>query len=65
VNKHDDLYVGESGSVVELPAGSSTQVVLPFTGLSNVRGVALNKSGRDIFVADAGNDRVLELPITP
>jgi len=36
-------------------------VVLPFTGLSNPSGVAVNGNGY-VFVTDTGNNRVVELP---
>ena len=37
-----------------------TQVVLPFTGLDNPQGVAVDAKG-DVYVTDSGNNRVLEL----
>ncbi len=43
--------------VVELAAGSSTQSVLPFTGLNSPDGVAVDAAG-DLYVADVGNNRV-------
>jgi DNA-binding beta-propeller fold protein YncE len=47
--------------VLKLPAGSSTPVVLPFTGLHFLRGVAVDSAG-NVYVADFGNSRVLKLP---
>jgi Collagen triple helix repeat (20 copies)/NHL repeat len=47
--------------VFELPAGSSTQQTLPFSGLSNPYGVTLDAVG-DVFVSDYSNNRVVELP---
>ncbi len=40
---------------------ASRQVVLPFTGLNNPRGVAVDTIGA-VYVADSGNNRVLKLP---
>jgi uncharacterized RDD family membrane protein YckC/streptogramin lyase len=45
--------------VVKLAAGSTTQVVLPFTGLGRALGVAVDTAG-NVYVADS--DRVLKLP---
>lgn len=42
------------------PATSSVQAVLPFTGLNNPSGIAVDGAG-DVYVADAGNGQVLEL----
>lgn len=42
------------------PIPPSGATVLPFTGLESPGGVAVDTRG-DVFVADAGNDRVLEL----
>jgi serine/threonine protein kinase, bacterial len=50
-----------NGRVLKLPAGSDTQVELPFTGLDHPYGVAVNSAG-DVFVADYVNGRVLKLP---
>ena len=41
-------------------AKSQSQTNLPFTGLNNPGGVAVNSAG-DVFVADTSNDRVLKL----
>jgi hypothetical protein len=47
--------------VLELPAGSSTPVELPFTGLNNPLGVAVETiSYFYVYVVDSGNGRVLE-----
>ena len=46
--------------VVELPAGG-TPVTLPFSGLNQPGGVAVDGAG-DVFVADSFNGRVVELP---
>jgi serine/threonine-protein kinase len=43
------------------PGSDGAQTVLPFTGLDNPGGIAVSRSG-DLFVADAGNSRVLDLP---
>jgi serine/threonine protein kinase, bacterial len=42
------------------PASASGQTVLPLAGLSGPGGVAVDSVG-DVYVADAGNNRVLEL----
>ena len=56
------VYVGDQNNnqVLELPAGSTTQIVLPFTGLHDPAGVAVSSVG-DVYVCDAGNSRVLWL----
>jgi serine/threonine protein kinase, bacterial len=48
---------------VKLAAGSATQTVLPFTGLSYALypwGVAVDTAG-DLYVTDGSNNRVLKL----
>ena len=57
------VYVTDAGNnrVLKLAAGSSTQAVLPFTGLNNPWGVAVDSSG-NLYVSD-GNNRVLKLPV--
>jgi NHL repeat len=47
--------------VVELTQGSTTQTVLPLTGLSDPEGVAVDSEG-NVFVTDSENNLVLELP---
>ena len=56
------LYVVDMGNnrVLKLPAGSSTQEVLPFTGLHSPDGVAVDNAGT-LYVADTHNNRVLKL----
>jgi DNA-binding beta-propeller fold protein YncE len=49
-----------NGRVVKLAAGSSTQTVLPFTGVSGPLGVAVDSAG-NLYVADPFNNRVLKL----
>jgi serine/threonine-protein kinase len=44
-----------------LAAGTSTQTVLPFTGLSAPVGVAVDGAG-NLYVTDSDNNRVLKLP---
>jgi DNA-binding beta-propeller fold protein YncE len=39
------------------------QVTLPFTGLNEPAGVAVDTSGA-VYVADVGNNRVLKLPVS-
>jgi serine/threonine protein kinase, bacterial len=43
----------------QLPAGSNTQVQLPFTGLTSPDSMAVDNDG-SVYVAD--NNRVLKLP---
>jgi serine/threonine protein kinase, bacterial len=47
--------------VLKLAAGSSTQTVVPFTGLNTPFGVAVDSAG-NLYASDAGNNRVLKLP---
>jgi DNA-binding beta-propeller fold protein YncE len=50
--------------VLKLPAGSITQVKLPFTGFTGPKppnGVAVNSAG-DVYVVDSLHQRVVELP---
>ena len=56
------LYVADTTNnrVVKLAAGSTTQDVLPFTGLSVPSGVAVDTTG-NLYVTDADSFRVLKL----
>jgi serine/threonine-protein kinase len=63
------FFVG--GGVLKLAAGSSTQEVLPFTGLKYPNAVAVDSpsggwlgiaSAGNVYVADSDNNRVLKLP---
>jgi serine/threonine-protein kinase len=47
-------------AVLKLSAGSSTQNVLPFTGLNQPEGVAVDSAG-DLYVVDYGNTWVVKL----
>jgi serine/threonine protein kinase, bacterial len=49
-----------SHQVVKGTADLTTQTVLPFTGLHNAGGVAVDSTG-NLYVTDTGNDRVLKL----
>ena len=66
VDAAGDLYVTdvENHRVLKLAAGSTSQQVLPFTGLRYPIGVAVDAAG-DLYVTDrvpdGSNDRVLEL----
>ena len=53
VDTAGDVYVADTGNnrVLKLAAGSSTQTVLPFTGLHDPDGVAVDTAG-DVYVAD-------------
>jgi serine/threonine-protein kinase len=57
VDRAGDVYVADSGNnrVLKLAAGSSTQTVLPFTGLASPTSVAVDPAG-DVYVADPGLD---------
>jgi serine/threonine protein kinase, bacterial len=46
---------------VKLAAGSATQTVLPFTGINNPYGVAVDSAG-NLYVTDAVNNQVVKLP---
>jgi serine/threonine protein kinase, bacterial len=63
VDSAGDLYVTDTSNkrVVKLAAGSSTQTVLPFTGLASSWGVAVDTAG-NLYVADTTNNRVVKLP---
>ena len=56
------MYVADRGNnrVVKLAAGSNTQTVLPFTGLKNPDGVAVDAAG-NVYVTDTDNNRVVKL----
>ena len=59
----DDLYVTDSrdNRVMRLVKASNTAITLPFNGLNGPQGVAVDGAG-NVYVADAGNNRVLKLP---
>ncbi|OBH46903.1 serine/threonine-protein kinase PknD [Mycobacterium mantenii] len=62
LNKAGDVFVtnqGMYGRVVELASGSSTATVLPFTGLYQPQGLAVDSAGA-VYVADF-NNRVVKL----
>jgi serine/threonine-protein kinase len=62
LDKAGDAYVtseGMYGRVVELPPGSSNPTVLPFSGLYEPQGLAVDGAGT-VYVADF-NNRVLKL----
>ena len=62
LDKAGDVFVtseGMYGRVVELPAGSSTPTVLPFSGLYQPQGLAVDNAGA-VYVADF-NNRVVKL----
>ena len=56
------MYVADRGNdrVVELMAGCNNQTVLPFDGLKDPDGVAVDSAG-NVFVTDTDNNRVLKL----
>ena len=61
VDTRGNVYVADIDRVLKLPAGSTTQVELPFTGLSQPS-VAVDTAGT-LYVTDHGNNRVLKLPV--
>ena len=52
----------QNNRVLKLAAGSGTQTVLPFTGLNEPAGVAVDTAG-NVYVTDASNNRVLKLSV--
>jgi sugar lactone lactonase YvrE len=61
--QHPPPY-GNYSRVLKLPAGSNTQVELPFTGLQAPDGVAVDTAG-NVYVTDGQSgdiSRVLKLP---
>jgi serine/threonine-protein kinase len=57
----DNGYLRGASQILELPAGSSAKVVLPFSGLTNADSIATDSVG-DVFVSDWANNKVYELP---
>nr|CRL78844.1 serine/threonine-protein kinase [Mycolicibacter nonchromogenicus] len=47
--------------VVKVAADGEAQVVLPFVGLDDPDGVAVDSDGGNVYVADRGNDRVVRV----
>jgi NHL repeat len=47
---------------LRLAAGSNSQTVLPFTGLTQPEGVAVDTAD-NLYVTDWGNNRVVKLPV--
>jgi DNA-binding beta-propeller fold protein YncE len=70
VDAAGNVYVADSANnrVLKLAAGSSTQTVLPFTGLNlstgvinySMAGVAVDATG-NVYVADSANNQVVKL----
>ena len=46
--------------MLKLPAGATAPTTLSATGLAGPTGIAVDTAG-DVYVADAGNNRVLRL----
>ena len=57
-----NVYITDLQPGAEAGGGSSTQTVLPFTGLNDPEGVAVDTAG-NVYVTDTGNNRVLKLPV--
>ena len=59
-----NVYVTAYGGkrLLKLPAGSTTQVELPFTALKWSEGVAVDTAG-NVYRTDSSNNRVLKLPV--
>ena len=57
-----NVYVTDTDNnrVLKLAAGSSTQTVLPFTGLSAPWGIAVDNAG-NVYVTEHDNNRVVKL----
>lgn len=55
------VYVVDSNRVRKLVAGAATPTNLPFVGLKQPLGLAVNTGG-DVYVASYAGDKVFELP---
>jgi serine/threonine protein kinase, bacterial len=64
VDTAGNVYLADLGRsrVLKLPAGSTTQVELPFTGLYAPQDVAVDTAG-NVYLTDSSNNRVLKLPV--
>jgi len=62
VDRVGNVYVADwvNNQILKLPAGSGTDTVLPFTGLSIPGGVAVDLAG-NLYVLDKGHGRLLKL----
>jgi serine/threonine-protein kinase len=61
VDAAGNVYVGGTPSLQKLAAGSATPTVLPFTGLDQPYGVAVDAAG-NVYVTDAWHNRIVKLP---
>jgi serine/threonine protein kinase, bacterial len=63
VDAAGSVYVTDhdTDKVLKLAAGASTSTELPFPGADPPLGVAVDAAGKKAFVADNGNNRVVEL----
>jgi serine/threonine protein kinase, bacterial len=64
VDAAGSVYVTDhdTDKLLKLTAGASASTELPFPGADPPLGVAVDAAGKKVFVADNGNNRVLELP---
>jgi serine/threonine-protein kinase len=62
-NTAGNVYIADDNNnrVLKLPAGSTAQIELPFTGLNNPTDVEVDTAG-NVYIADDNNNRVLKLP---
>ncbi len=64
VDKAGNVYVAVVGykQVLKLAAGSNNTTTLPFTGVDQPMGVAVDSAG-NLYVSDHSNNRVVKLPV--
>ncbi len=62
VDSAGTVYVVDNNRVLNLAASTTTQSVLPFTGLNGPDGVAVD-SASNVYVVVTDNHRVLKLAV--